>query len=65
MQAHKIAASFSNGTIVLKICSVGFAKNFQRVAKKQKLTNPIHFITPLVFKQDLTLAKNKPALYAT
>ena len=47
MQAHRIAANFSNDTIVLKIGSVVFAKKkmkflwkvqkiFQMVAKKNK-----------------------------
>ena len=73
MQAHRITASFSNDNIVLKIDSVLLEKKmkflqkvqkiFQRVAKKRKLTNPIHFITPVVYTQDITLTKNKLALY--
>ena len=70
MHAHRIAASFSIDTIVLKNGSVVFAKKneifvksskiSQRVAKKQ---NPYIFITPVVFKQNLTLAKKTSTIY--
>ena len=76
MQAHRLAANFSNDIIVSKIGSVVFQKKNEILRKVQKLSKgsrkkkkknqqiPYIFITPVVFKQNLTLAKNISALYA-
>ena len=74
MQAHRIAASFFNDTIVLKNASVVFEKKrdfcekFKKFPKgrkkKQKSTNPIHFHNICCFQTGPNTSLKKPALYA-